>query len=57
MSRRSGKGEAGSPAAGGTRFLFADESAAAHPQCGLCGASQVPLQTLVRGVLIPSIGI
>lgn len=44
MSRRSGKGEAGSPAVGGTRCIFADESAAVHPQCGLCGVSQVPLQ-------------
>lgn len=49
MPRRSGKGEAGSPAVGGTRCIFADESAAAHPQCGLCGASQVPLQNLLRG--------
>lgn len=27
----------------GMGCVFADESAAVHPQCGLCGTSQVPL--------------
>lgn len=32
-------------AVNGTGCVFADESAAVHPQCGLCVASQVHLQT------------